>query len=167
MSSPRERSASATSVSPTWSDELNLPRIRSPGQFSLETRLKTTDADTGTVEHLAELCHRGTLALCHVFEGGIDVGFGDFESVKLGLGDLDAIVDQRVDDFLRGTGFRSIDAINLLRCAISSSVIGRPLTTTTTWAFAGRKGTSEAATTVAAASRITIVFDFNIAMPVP
>ena len=74
-----------------------------PGQFGADARLEGVRRNAGSLEELDELLRRDVLALGHVVEGLVDLVVGHFEAVALGLGDLEPVVDQLVDDLLRAS----------------------------------------------------------------
>ena len=65
------------------------------------------------------------------FIGILHVRIRDFEAETFGLGDLQNFVDQAVEHFLARWHFLLLICMNLVRCSISSAVIGWPLTKAT------------------------------------
>src|SRR5262249_36486103 len=76
-----------------------------PCQFSSDAGLDGIRRNAGAFKDLRKLGGGDVLPSSHAFEGAGDLGIPDIETIGLGAGDLDAIIDQIVDDLLAGRSF--------------------------------------------------------------
>ena len=71
-----------------------------PGQLGADAVLHRVGRDAGALQHLAELLRRDVLARRHAAEGLVHLGIADHQTVLLGFGDPEPVVDQLLDDLL-------------------------------------------------------------------
>ncbi|HEY4986969.1 MAG TPA: hypothetical protein VII39_10145, partial [Bradyrhizobium sp.] len=76
-----------------------------PGYFGADARFHRGWRNAGPPEELGKLIRADVLVLGHIGERFVHLHVAHFKPIKLGLRDLEPVVDQIADDLLARRGF--------------------------------------------------------------